>query len=151
MGRTFHGEQDYASHRSPRALRTLVAQSALARPLLGPVLGRFLPILPIFRTFLGDFNPQKLPSRRLQTPWEQKNRVLLEEYYIFSVAIPLEWATSWKSVKIGLVRALELLSFDLQRNCYIRNVVLFEENSILLLPGWSEAPQQPPGCCLNPW
>ena len=38
---------------------------------------RFLPIftdfyrfLPIFRTFLGDFSPQKLPSRRFQTLWE---------------------------------------------------------------------------------
>ena len=48
------------------------------------------PISPIFRTFLGDFSPQQLPSRRLQTLWEWKNRVLLEEYYIFNVAIPLE-------------------------------------------------------------
>ena len=62
-----------------------------------PLLGRFLPIftdvyrfLQIFRTFLGDFNPQKLPSRGLQTLWEWKNRVLLEEDYIFNVAIPLE-------------------------------------------------------------
>ena len=47
-------------------------------------------ILHIFRTFLGDFSPQKLPSRGLQTLWEWKNRVLLEEYYIFNVAIPLE-------------------------------------------------------------
>ena len=30
---------------------------------------------------MGDFNPQKLPSRRLQTLWEWKDRVLLEEYY----------------------------------------------------------------------
>ncbi len=37
----------------------------------------------IFPTFLGDFNPQKLPPRRLRTLWEWKNRVLLEEYYIF--------------------------------------------------------------------
>ncbi len=47
-------------------------------------------MFPIFRTFLGDFNPQKLPSRRLQALWEWKNRVLLEEYYIFNVVIPLE-------------------------------------------------------------
>ncbi len=53
-----------------------------------PLLGRFLPIftdvyrfLPICRTFLGDFNPQQLPSRGLRTLWEWKNRVLLEEYY----------------------------------------------------------------------
>jgi hypothetical protein len=39
---------------------------------------------------LGDFNLQKLPLGRLQTPWEWKNRVLLEEYYIFNVAIPPE-------------------------------------------------------------
>jgi hypothetical protein len=39
---------------------------------------------------LGDFNLQKLPFRRLQTLWEWKNRVLLEEYYIFNAAIPLE-------------------------------------------------------------
>jgi hypothetical protein len=39
---------------------------------------------------LGDFNLQKLPLGRLQTPWEWKNRVLLEEYYIFDVVIPLE-------------------------------------------------------------
>ncbi len=51
-------------------------------------LSDFYRFLPIFRTFLGDFNPQKLPSRRLQTLWEWKNRVLLEEYYIFNVAIP---------------------------------------------------------------
>ncbi len=30
--------------------------------------------------------------------------------------------------------AITLLSFDLERNCYIKNVVLFEENSILPLP-----------------
>ena len=30
--------------------------------------------------------------------------------------------------------SITLLSFDLQRNHYIKNVVLFEENSILLLP-----------------
>ena len=48
------------------------------------------PISPIFQTFLGDFTLQKLPSRGLQTLWEWKNRVLLEEDYIFNVAIPLE-------------------------------------------------------------
>ena len=50
-------------------------------------MNRFL-VYPIFRTFLGDFSPQKLPSGRLQTLWEWKNRVPLEEYYIFNVAIP---------------------------------------------------------------
>ena len=43
-----------------------------------------------FRTFLGDFNPQKLPSRRLQTLWEWKNRVLLEEFYTIDEVIPPE-------------------------------------------------------------
>ncbi len=32
------------------------------------------------------------------------------------------------------LQPITLLSFDLQRNYYIKNVVLFEENSILLLP-----------------
>ncbi len=49
----------------------------------------FYRFLPIFRTFLGDFNPQKLPSRRLRTLWDWKNRVLLEECHVFNVAIPL--------------------------------------------------------------
>ncbi len=48
----------------------------------------FFQICPIRRTFLGDSNPQQLPPRRLQTLWEWKNRVLLEEYYIFNVVIP---------------------------------------------------------------
>ncbi len=48
----------------------------------------------------------------------------------------------------------DLLSFDLWRNCYIKNVVLFEENSILPLPecleasgvklSWSEVSQESP-------
>ncbi len=37
-------------------------------------------------------------------------------------------------VDIGCAATDHLLSFDLQRNYYIKNVVLFEENSILLLP-----------------
>ena len=45
-------------------------------------------------TFLGDFSLQKLPSRRLRTLWEQKNRVLLEEYYIFNAAIPISYTVS---------------------------------------------------------
>jgi len=39
---------------------------------------------------LGDFTPDGLDSRSLQTLWEWKNRFLLEEHYIFNVAIPLE-------------------------------------------------------------
>ena len=50
----------------------------------------------MFRTFLGDFNHQKLPLTRLRTLWEWKNRVLLEEYYTFDVAIPLE--VEWKKI-----------------------------------------------------
>ncbi len=53
----------------------------------------FLMFFICFNAFLGDFNHQQLPSRRLQTLWEWKNRVLLEEYYIFNVAIPLELET----------------------------------------------------------
>ena len=43
---------------------------------------------------MGDFNLQKLPLRRLQALWEQKNRVLLEEYYIFSVAVAVPAAAT---------------------------------------------------------
>ena len=57
----------------------------------GPYQAVFYRRLPIFRTFLGDSNPQKLPSRRLRTLWEWKNRVLLEEYYIFNVAISTDY------------------------------------------------------------
>ena len=39
---------------------------------------------------MGDFTPDRLDSRSLETLWEWKNRVLLEEYYMFNVAIPLE-------------------------------------------------------------
>ncbi len=56
-------------------------------PSILSLLSYFYRFLPIFRTFLGDFNPQ---SRRLRTLWEWKNRVLLEEYYMFNVVIPLE-------------------------------------------------------------
>ena len=37
---------------------------------------------------MGDFTPDRLDSRSLYTLWEWKNRVLLEEYYVFNVAIP---------------------------------------------------------------
>ena len=60
------------------------------RPIKGLFVGRFFPIFPICRTFLGDFTPDRLDSRSLETLWEWKNRVLLEEYYIFNAAIPLE-------------------------------------------------------------
>ena len=42
---------------------------------------------------MGDFAPDRLDSRSLQTLWEQKNRVLLEEYYIFDVAITIQTRT----------------------------------------------------------
>ncbi len=64
--------------------------TALDKPLIGPLMGRCFHDFQIFLTFLGDFNPQKLPSRGLQTLWELKNRVLLEEYSIFNVVNPLE-------------------------------------------------------------
>ena len=54
------------------------------------LIGRFSPMFPMFLTFLGDFTPGELDSRRLQTLSESKNRVLLEEYYIFNVVIPPE-------------------------------------------------------------
>ena len=50
----------------------------------------FLYVFQNVQTFLGDFNLQKLPLRRLEVLWEWKNRVLLEQYYISTVVIPLE-------------------------------------------------------------
>ncbi len=47
-------------------------------------------IFQCFHTFLGDFNLQKLPFRRLQGLQEQKNRVILEKYYISRLLTPLE-------------------------------------------------------------
>ncbi len=73
-------------------LRDLCRSSSEGRPSV-PAKGsnsQIFPDFPIFLTFLGDFNLQKLPSRRLQTLWEWKSRVLLEEYYIFNVVLPLE-------------------------------------------------------------
>ncbi len=52
---------------------------------------------------MGDFAPDGLDSRSLRTLWEWKNRVLLEEYYIFNVAIPLEEA--------GIINSLGRLRF----------------------------------------
>jgi hypothetical protein len=46
--------------------------------------------IPFFQTFLGDFTPERLDSRSLETLREWKNRVLLEQYYIFNVVIPPE-------------------------------------------------------------
>ena len=44
----------------------------------------------IFPTFLGDFTPDRLDSRSLQTLWEWKNRTRLDEYYFFYYLIPPE-------------------------------------------------------------
>jgi hypothetical protein len=41
---------------------------------------------------------QKLPLTRLQTLWEWKNRVLLEEYYTFNLVIPPEDESGKKKV-----------------------------------------------------
>ena len=54
---------------------------------------------------MGDFNLQKLPSRRLQTLWEQKNRVHLEKYYIFDVAIPRDVSEACQSLLGGCLGA----------------------------------------------
>ena len=39
------------------------------RPIKGLFVGRFFPIFPICRTFLGDFTPDRLDSRSLETLW----------------------------------------------------------------------------------
>ncbi len=66
----------------------------------------FFRFLPMFLTFLGDFNHQKLPSRRLQTLWEWKTRVVLEAYYIFNVAIPPE--AEWEQSYVVIVEDLNV-------------------------------------------
>ena len=45
------------------------------RPSLGWFFTDVYRSLPIFRTFLGDFTPDRLDSRSLQSLWERKNRV----------------------------------------------------------------------------
>ena len=67
-----------------------VASTSLLNEILPIPRPTFTDLLPIVRTFLGDYAPDRLDSRSLETLREWKNRVLLEEYYIFNVAIPLE-------------------------------------------------------------
>ena len=43
------------------------------------------------RKFGKFVDPQQLASGRLQTHREWDDRVRLEEYYIFNVAIPVKW------------------------------------------------------------
>ena len=50
-----------------------LAPGALNRPIF--------PEFPDVLTFLGDFNPQKLPSGRLEVLWELDWRIELEEIY----------------------------------------------------------------------
>ncbi len=57
---------------------------ALTRPLTSSIFTDFYRDV---RTFLGDFAPDGLDSRSLQTLWEWENRVLLGEYYIFNVLV----------------------------------------------------------------
>ena len=68
------------------------------------LLGRFSPISPICLTFLGDFTPDRLGSGSLQTLWEWKNRVLLEEYYISDEAIPLQAESRKKTRAVAKVQ-----------------------------------------------
>ena len=67
--------------RSPRITKPPLPTGATAVALTRPIFPDFYRFV---RSFLGDFNPQKLPSGGLQTLWEWKNRVLLEEYCIFN-------------------------------------------------------------------
>ncbi len=69
----------------------------------------FYSFLPIFRTFLGDFTPDGLDCRSLQTVWEWKNRVPLEEHYIFNVAIP-PWDPPSRVVKVGEMKYMCFVS-----------------------------------------
>ena len=60
------------------------------------------------------------------------------DYWVLREEVPRIWEGegSWRSEIMNASNndSITLLSFDLQRNYYIKNVVLIEENSILPLP-----------------
>ena len=55
---------------------------------------------------------------------------------VFYVEPEKPWGGSWSSISSSAVApaVAVVLEFDLQRNYHMKDVVLFEENSILLLP-----------------
>ena len=56
-----------ASRGRPRSIDRFDVGSAPTQGTARELIGRFFPDFPIFRTFLGELNLRKLPSRRLRT------------------------------------------------------------------------------------
>ena len=50
---------------------------------------------------MGDFTPDRLDSRSLQTLWEWKNRVLLEEYVLHLLCSNSSFGGFWSRVRLG--------------------------------------------------
>ncbi len=69
---------------------------------------------------------QQLDSRRLQTLWEWKNRVLLEEYYISDEVIPLEVEYGQKKQVEVLVLTRNVLGSKIERSQLLRRNISFE-------------------------
>jgi len=69
---------------------------------------------------------QKLDSTSLQTLWEWKNRVLLEEYYISDEVIPLEVEYGKKTQVEVLVLTRNVLGSKIERSQLLRRNISFE-------------------------
>ena len=65
LGRRCLGRPPYATSGSTRPLEPPVVCATILLRLCQEIFTDLYRFLPIFRTFLGDFNPQKLPSRRI--------------------------------------------------------------------------------------
>ena len=81
-----HFDPHVARHRQPLKLQGLPT-----RPLLGPLLGCFFTdVYRFLRLYWETSTIKNYHSQDSRALWEWKNRVLLKEYYIFNVVIPLE-------------------------------------------------------------
>ena len=69
---------------------------------------------------------QKLDSTSLQTLWEWKNRVILEEYYISDEVIPLEVEYGNKTQVEVLVLTRNVLGSEIERSQLLRRNISFE-------------------------
>ncbi len=93
-----------------------------------------IPISPIFRTFLGDFTPDRLDSRSLEPLWEWKNRVLLEEYYFLNVVIPPEVESENKIIHLLRVSCSKIIYLLLPTSTSTYLYLLLPTYFYLLIP-----------------
>jgi len=68
---------------------------------------------------------QKLDSTSLQTLWEWKNRVLLEEYYTSDEVIPLEVEYGKTQVEVSVLTR-NVLGSKIERSQLLRRNISFE-------------------------